>query len=175
VKDFHLKDTSVNSDTKQISEWQDKVHSSFQDEHRLFEYLFETLDNFFYRYLETSTDKNLKTKELGNKKFGVFSFESDMVQALKVKGASKGGIMELAKTVPREKGPKVRYGLWAQIDELHTDRGELTLVAEVNWGFPEFEDKSKSLQQQVKLKYTELQELRKNLALKLEEVCEVFS
>lgn len=160
---------------KQIQDWQDQVRSSFGNESRLYEYLFETMDNFYYRYLETSLNQDLKTMQIAPGIWGALSFENSMVEALKTKGPAKPGIMELAKTVPKAKKPMVRYGLWAQVAELSPDQGELTLTAEINWGFPEFEDEAKRFQKRVKFNYQELAQFRKELALKLEEAAEIFS
>lgn len=165
----------MSGNEKQIQDWQAQVRSTFGNESRLFEYLFETMDNFYYRYLETTLNQDLKTSEIAPGVWGALSFENSMVEALKTKGAAKPGIMELAKTVPRAKNPMVRYGLWAQVAELSPDHGELTITAEINWGFPEFEDEAKRLQKRVKFHYQELAQFRKELALKLEEAAEIFA
>lgn len=75
----------MSDNTKQIQDWQEQVRSSFGDESRLYKYLFETMDNFYYRYLETSLNKNLTTQELSARRWGAMSFENSMVEALKIK------------------------------------------------------------------------------------------
>ena len=152
---------------KQIQHWQEKVRTDFGDASRLYKYLFETLDNFYYRYLETSLNQNLKTSELAPGVWGAESFESDMLEALKVKHlASKTVVIELAKKIPKAQGPKVRYTLQARVIELTSDRGRLVLEAEV-LGL-------EATKKEVTLKYQDLAQFRKELALKLEEVCEIF-
>jgi hypothetical protein len=154
-------------DEKLIHDWQEKVRSSFGDLSKLYQYLFETMDNFYYRYLETSTDKNLKTQQLSQGLWGASSVESDMLQALKVQSpATKEVIMELAKTVPKAQGPKVEYSLKVQIVELSADKGKLIFCAEVK--------ALKSVKKEVTFEYDDLGKFRKGLALKLEEACSIF-
>lgn len=160
---------------KQIQEWQEKVRQSYGDESKLFEYLFETMDNFYYRYLETTTDKNLKTVPLAPHLWGARSSEGSMVDALKIQNpAAKKGIIELAKSVPKAEGPRVQYELMADVEELTQDHGEIIFVSSINWGFPDFEDQSKQFKKTVTFKYQDLAQFRKELALKLEEACEIF-
>lgn len=163
------------SDKQQIAEWLEKVRSSFGDEAKLYQYLFETMDNFYYRYLETTTDKDLKTKALAPHIWGARSCEPSMVDALKLTNpTAKKGIIELAKSVPKSEGPSVQYELLANVEELTPDHGEIHLVSVINWGWPDFEDEKKQFKKTVIFKYSDLAEFRKNLALNLEEACEIF-
>ena len=160
---------------KQIQEWQEKVRTSFGDEAKLYEYLFHTLDNFYYRYIETTTDKNLKTSALAPHLWGARSTETSMVDALRIQNPiAKKGIIELAKSVPKAQGPAVQYELLCDVEELTPDHGKLQLVAVINWGWPDFQDKSRQLKKTVKFNYLDLAQFRKELALKLEEACEIF-
>ncbi|MFP5386705.1 MAG: hypothetical protein ACLGHN_11540 [Bacteriovoracia bacterium] len=160
---------------KQIQEWQEKVRTTFGEESKMYEYLFETMDNFYYRYLETTVDKNLKTASLGPHLWGAKSTETSMVDALKITNpVAKKGIIELAKSVPKSEGPAVQYELLANVEELSADRGEIHLVSVINWGWPDFENPEKQFKKTVVFKYSDLGEFRKNLALKLEEACEAF-
>lgn len=166
----------MSDNEKKVSEWQDKLKHSFDDEGKLYEYLFHTMENFFYRYLETSETKNLKILEIAPHIYGAESFESSMVDALKIMDPSaKAGIMELAKTVPRAQKPMVKYRLDARVKELTADKGDLVITASVNWDFPQFFDKSKILKREIIFKYSDLGQFRKELALKLEDACELFS
>lgn len=161
---------------EQIHDWQDKVRAQFGNEGKLYEYLFETLENFFYRYLETSESKNLKVQELAKGTYGAFGFESSMVEALKIKHVdAHKGIMELAKRIPKAQKPLVRLGLGVSIKEFTADKGNLVVFSEIHWGFPEFSDKASSVRKEITFKYVELQEFRKGLALKLEEAAELFT
>lgn len=161
---------------KQIEEWQEKLKQSFGDSSRLYHYLFETLDNFHYRYLETTLNKNLKTQELMSGVYGAMSFEDNMVEALRNKNSSAfPGIKEMAKSIPPASKPKVRYSLMVEVLELSAEKGKLILKSEINWDFPDYQDPSKRLQKQLTFTYPELAVFRKELALKLEEVCELFN
>jgi hypothetical protein len=160
---------------KQIQDWKEKVRVSFGDESKLYDYLFTTLDNFYYRYLETSTHKNLSTHKLGPHLWGAKSTESSMVDALRITNRkAKDGIIDLAKKVPRSEGPMVQYELLVDVEELTADHGVLEIVGVIDWGFPDFEDESKRLKKTVHFKYSDLSQFRKELAQKLEETCEIF-
>jgi hypothetical protein len=152
---------------KQIHDWQEKVRSHYGESAKLYQYLFETMDNFYYRYLETSLNQNIKTQELEPSIWGAITFESNMTLALKVQTQStKAIIMELAKSIPKSQGPQVRYSLKTRVKELTAERGDLAFEAEV-FGL-------KSLKKEVIFKYDDLAQFRKELALKLEEACEIF-
>ena len=160
---------------KQIQDWQEKVRTQFNDESKLYEYLFTTMDNFYYRYLETTRDKNLTTKELRPGVWGARSFEPSMVDALKIKNPlARKGIIELAKTLPRGEGGQVYYELSAQIKELNSEKGEIILNSLISWDFPHFKDETREFRKSFVFKYNDLTQFRKELALKLEEVCEGF-
>jgi hypothetical protein len=166
----------MNDNSKQIHDWQDKLKHSFDSEEKLLSYLLETMDNFLYRYLETTENKNLKSFQIAPHIFGQESFESSMVEALKITHPeAKAGIMELAKTVPKAQKPMVKYRLQAQVKELTSERGHLVLTASINWDFPLFMDKTKVSKREIDFKYTDLGQFRKELALKLEAACELFS
>lgn len=160
---------------KQIQDWQEKVRQSFGDESKLYEYLFETMNNFYYRYLETTTHQDLKTSALGPHLWGARSSETSMVDALKLQNPiAKKGIIELAKSVPKSQGPEVRYELLANVKELTPNHGVIRFTSKINWGFPDFNDPSKTTGEELTFKYEDLGQFRKELALKLEDVCEIF-
>ncbi len=160
---------------KQIQDWREKVRSDFNDQSKLYEYLFETMDNFYYRYLETTTDKNLKTVPLAPHLWGARSSEGSMVEALKLQNPiPKKGIIELAKNVPKAQGPSVQYELLANIEELTAEHGKIQFVSSINWGYPDYDDPKRQFKKTVIFEYDDLGQFRKQLALKLEEACEVF-
>ncbi len=162
-------------DEKLIQDRKNKVHDAFGDKKFLYQYLFETLDNFYYRYLETSISNDLHTTEILPGVFGALSFESNMVEVLKKPNpGAKAGIIELAKRVPRDQKPMVRYGLWVEVKELSQDYGMMKIVSEISWGFPDFQDPSARLQKIVNFQYDDFQVFRKELALKLEAASELF-
>jgi hypothetical protein len=160
---------------KQIQDWKEKVRLSFGDQSKLYEYLFSTMDNFYYRYLETTTHQNLKTVQFDQINWGAKSSESSMVDALKITNPeAKKGIMEMAKSVPKALGPRVDYELSVKIIDLTPDRGEIHFTALINWGHPDYLDPSKKINKLVVFKYDDLTKFRKELALKLEDVCSLF-
>jgi hypothetical protein len=160
---------------KHIQDWQEKVRQSFGDESKMFDYLFMTMDNFYYRYLETTSDKNLKTQHFGNHVWGIKSFESSMIDALKITNPdAKKGIIELAKSVPKTQGPKVQYELLANIEKLKAGQGEVHFVGIINWGFPDYNKDDQKFSKKVIFIYSDLAQFRKELAIKLEEVCSIF-
>ncbi len=163
------------SDKQMIQDWQEKVRASYGDEAKLFDYLFSTMDNFYYRYLETTVIKDLRTGPLAPHLWGARSHETSMVEALKLTNpVAKKGIMELAKSVPKSVGPAVQYELMVNVEELTPDRGVIHLVAMINWGFPDFQDETRRQKKTVSFNYSDLAQFRKELALKLEEACEIF-
>ncbi len=160
---------------KQILDWQEKVRASLSDEAQLLQYLFQTMDNFYYRYIETTTEKNLKTISLGPHLWGARSIETSMVDALKIKNPmAKPGIIEMAKAVPKAQGPAVHYKLLCDIEKLTPDQGKIRIISGINWDWPDFEGKEKQLEKVVNFTYSDLGQFRKELALKLEEACEIF-
>lgn len=160
---------------KQILDWQEKVRASLSDEAHLLQYLFQTMDNFYYRYIETTTDKDLKTTSMGPHLWGARSIETSMVEALKIKNPeAKPGIIEMAKAVPRAQGPAVHYKLLCNIEKLTPDQGRIQIISGINWNWPDFKDDKNQLEKTVDFIYTDLAQFRKELALKLEEACEIF-
>jgi hypothetical protein len=165
----------MTDNSKLINDWKDKVKHSFDDEGKLHDYLIETMDNFLYRYLETTETKNPKTGEISPYIYGAESFESSMVEALKIKHAeAHTGIMELAKSVPKSKKPMVKYSLHAQIKELTPDKGHILITSYIDWDFPHFVDRSKRIRKEIDFKYSDLGQFRKELALKIDSACEIF-
>lgn len=166
----------MNENDKQIHEWQDKLRSSFSEAGQLLQFLTTTMDNFYYRYLETEESKNLKTEIFAPHTYGAMSFESNMVNALKISHAeTKKSLIGFAKSIPKSEGPKIRYKLSCEIKELTQDFGHLIISSEISWDFPDFNAKTdKIVRKQVDFKYNDLGEFRKLLALKLESVCELF-
>lgn len=159
------------NEEKLIAERKNKVHDAFADKNNLFHYLFETLDNFYYRYLETTLTKDLHTTELLPDVYGAVSFET-MLEALKKPNpAAKAGIIEAAKA---DRNGTIRFGLWVEVKDLSQDSGSMKIVSEISWAHPDFQDRTKRIQKVVKFDYDELFVFRKQLALKLEEAAELF-
>ncbi|MBC7711931.1 MAG: hypothetical protein H7177_01230 [Rhizobacter sp.] len=158
-------------------ELDEKIHHLFKDNQAYLDYILQTKQNFLYRYLETSTDKNLKIESVDEKTLVATSFESNMGDAFKIADTDiKNGIKQLAKSVPREQNPRVQYSLKTILDDFRGDNGKIILEAMVNWNFPEFTNaKGLNKKKQVVFEYHDPNVFRKQLALKYEEVCELFT
>jgi len=166
----------VSENDKQIHEWQEKLRSSFGEAQNLLNYLTTTMDNFYYRYIETEESKELKTQILAPHIYGAVGFESNMVTALKISHTDiKKSLIEFAKSIPKSQGPKIRYQLSCEIKELTADHGHLVIMSEISWNFPEFNPKTKeAVRKTIQFEYNDLGEFRKLFALKLEEACQLF-
>lgn len=160
------------NDEKLILERKKKILETFGDTNNLYAYLFETLDNFYYRYLETSLTKNLHTTELASKTFGAVSFETMFEALKKPHPEAKAAIIQLAKD---DRNAQVRFGLWVEIKDMSQDYGKMKIISEINWGHPSYQDSSKRLQKTVGFEYDDLAVFRKQLALRLEEAAELFT
>ena len=165
----------MSDNTKHIQDWQDKVKHSFDDEANLHTYLFHTIDNFLYRYLETSESQNLKSELLEDRTYGAISFESNMALALKITNPLiKPSLIDFAKSIPKSQGPKIKYSLRVHLKNFQSEAGEILIVTEISWDFPAFQDETKAFCKRVSFKYSDLGQFRKELALKLEDACEIF-
>jgi hypothetical protein len=153
-----------------------KIHDLFRDNQAYLTYLLQTKQNFLYRYLETSTDKNVGIESLDEKTFIARSQENNMGEAFKINDAEiKEGIKSLAKSVPREQKPAVQYSLKTTLEELTPERGKIIIESKVNWGFPDFLDhKGQYKMKRVIFIYNDPAIFRKELAIKYEEACEIF-
>jgi hypothetical protein len=166
----------MDHNSKIIQEWQNKLKHNFDDQAKLLEYLLNTLDNFLYRYLETTESKNLKSFEIAPYIFGGESFESSMVEALKLAHpVAHAGIMALAKSIPKAQKPMVKYRLQIEVSKLRPENGQVSITAIISWDFPLFMDGDKSAHKTVHFSYQDVGQFRKELAIKLEECCELFT
>jgi hypothetical protein len=158
-------------------ELEEKIHNTFKDNKAYLDYLLQTKKNFLYRYLETSTDKDIEIKHPDEKTFLAASFENNMGEAFKVSDPEiKEGIKALAKNVPRSENPKVRLTLKTEILELRGDLGKLRITSEINWGFPLFEHvEGKFKEKRILFEFNDPTIFRKELALKYEDACDLFN
>lgn len=163
-------------DNKQkIEEQKQKIAAHFSDSQSLLDYLIETLNNFFYRYLETTLSKNLTTTEIAPRKWGAQSVETDSMEILKIKNpAIRPHLIAAAKTLGGKGGLKVTYTLGIEPKELGSDAGEIIVFSKVDWSETPVEMTKNEEIKEIKFKYQSLHDFRKNLALKLEEACEIF-
>ena len=169
--------TTKEFDSNQLkNELNEKVQAHFKDQGHVLNYLMETKKNFVYRYLETTSDKNIALELSNDSLLLAKSFESNMGEAFKISNPKiKNGIKELAKTVPREKEPKVEYSFSTEIKQLSGDKGLLLISATVDWGFPQFlKSFDSSETKKIEFHFNDGHEFRKKLALKYEEACEIY-
>ncbi len=155
----------------------EKIHNLFKDNSAYLDYILQTKKNFLYRYLETSSDKDIRIKNADEKTLLAESFEFNMGDAFKISDSEvKEGIKNLAKSVPREQKPCVQYSLKTVLEELKGDSGKILFEAKINWNFPEFSDQKGTYKKKTaELVYNDPNVFRKQLALKYEEVCELFT
>lgn len=167
----------MNDITNLKKELDEKIHNLFKDNKAYLNYLLQTKNNFLYRYMETSSDKNILIEGLDPKTLMATSYESNMGDAFKISDPEiKEGIKTLAKSVPREQKPRVQYSLKTTLEELKEDSGKIVIESMVNWNFPTFEDQSgTNKKKRVTFVYNDPNFFRKELALKYEEACELFS
>lgn len=157
-------------------ELDEKIHNLFNDNKAYLEYLLQTKNNFLYRYLETSSDKNILIKNLDDKTLAAISYESNMGEAFKIADPEiKEGIKGLAKSIPRENKPSVQYSLKTTLKDFKTDSGTIIIESMINWNFPDFEEQKGSCKKKkVTFSYNDPNTFRKELALRYEEACELF-
>ena len=158
-------------------EQENKVKLAFSNHDALFDYLIETKKNFLYRYLETSSDHDIQMTTPSPNLLLAVSYEPNLGTALKILDPEiKEAIKILAKTIPRESFPKIMYRLKTEIKALTPSGGELIFESTVHWGFPQFLDEGNNYKtKKISFSYQNIAEFRKNLALKLEEACELFN
>lgn len=157
-------------------ELDEKIHQIFRDNTAYLDYLLQTKNNFLYRYLETSLDKNIKIENINEKTLIATSFENNMGEAFKVTDPIiKEGIKNLAKNTSRSENPKVRYTLKSEIIELAGDRGKIRITAQISWGFPDFENPSSLKEKSILFEFLDPTIFRKELALKYEDACDLFN
>lgn len=153
----------------------EKIALQYKDEQSFINYMLETKRSFLYRYLETSTDKDIKIT-FNNHQFLAQSFESNMGDAFKISDKEiKEGIKHLAKNVDRKDVPKVRYQLKTSIKNLRPNEGLITIESQVNWGFPDYQENVVNCKnKKVEFHFIDAGSFRKELALNYEKACELF-
>lgn len=169
------KNQNVNFNKEELQkELDQKISNSFKSEDAYVDYMGQTLKSFAFRYLPTHTESKMSAfKE--EHYFGIESFENNMGNAFKILDSDiKAGIKSLAKSIPMSEKPEVRYRLGIDIRELSKERGKLVLISEIHWGFPAFLDQQKK-QKKLNFDFDNLHDFRKLLALRLEDVADLFN
>ena len=145
-----------------------KARASIQSDDGLDQLVRFTLDNFAYRYLETKNNKDLKSALKADQTWGVESKESDLLEALKAQNPqTKKLLIQKAKDHAKKDGATVTLALEIKIMD------SLALCkASVSWN-----SDSKDViiaENQTKLAFEDLLDLRNRLAKVLEDACGVF-
>ncbi|MBY0412848.1 MAG: hypothetical protein K2Q18_01720 [Bdellovibrionales bacterium] len=158
-------------------ELNDKIHNLFKDNEAYMNYLLQTKQNFLYRYLSTSTQDNVTMTNIDSKTLVAISYEGNMGEAFKINDSEiKEGIKSLAKSIPRENKPRIQYSIKTILEEFKSDKGKIIIESKINWNFPEFSDeKGKFKKKQIIFNYDDPNVFRKELALRYEDVCELFN
>ncbi|OIQ17585.1 MAG: hypothetical protein BM556_12345 [Bacteriovorax sp. MedPE-SWde] len=131
------------------------------------------LENFAYRYLETTDFKNIQC-QFEDKDFWVESIETNIVEALKWDNKDvKAKLIELCKQNPgaNSKNIKVKLTIGTRIisDE------QVDCYACIDWGYPEFnQSEGQSLRTSEELVFDDPIILRNTHATFLEKVCTIF-
>jgi len=134
------------------------------------------LSNFAYRYIETNETGPLKASYRENSVIGIEAVETSMVNALKTQNTElRTGLIDLARTFTKKDRPFVKYYLLCEFkDWRDSGKGEILVTAKADWGFPDFNDSSKKMKIEKKLKFDDPLDVRNKLPLIFEEVCTLF-
>ena len=159
-------------DKKQLQiEVNQKARDFLQSGDKLSELIIYNLENFAYRYLETSVMSNLTCFKQGNC-YWVESIESDVFSALKWNHKRlKPILIELCKEFPGKLSKKISLKLMLGT-EVFDDY--VLCKSIINWDFPLYKDESKQIGNIEKLHFTDLLELRNHHASVLEKVSCLF-
>lgn len=152
-----------------------KIHELYKDQKAFIDYILQTKSNFLFRYLETSTDKNIQIQMPKLNYFLAESFENNMGNAFKTENAKvKEGVKNLAKSVDRSLNPKVKYSLATDVQKISENGGKIIITATINWGFPDFNNSPNQESKTIVFNFDNVGQFRKELALKYEDACELF-
>ena len=152
------------------------VNQSLSSTDSLLEYGAMILNNFAYRFMQTTLDPEAQASIVSPQRVEVRSREDELMEALKCTHPEvKKGVMEMAKREKKKKGPTVEYVMGLEFHNITPQGGGECLVeTSVNWDTPSHKDPSLQVERKKKLKFSEPIELRNNLARYIEESCDVF-
>ncbi len=131
------------------------------------------LENFAYRYLETTTDKSLKA-QINENDIYVTSIEPDIVHALKWENKElKNKLIALCKKYPGSKSKELKVKL--TLGSLVISNNQVECYSEVNWDQDQFSRENQNyIEKRVTIKFDDPLELRNTHAKYLEQVSEIF-
>lgn len=148
----------------------EKIKSELSDDGAA-QLVIHNLENFAYRYMETSTFSNIKCS-FDKNKFWVESIEEDILEALKWKNKEvKSKLISLCKDYPGPESKKINVQL-KLLTLLEENKAKCQAI--VNWDFPNYESKEKQILKESYHNFEDFFELRNNHASWLEELTIIF-
>ena len=149
--------------------------SKFGHASEVLSYIEFTLNNFCHRYMDTSTQSNIKTQIDGDL-FYAESIEGNILEALKISYRPvKDKVIALAKKYPTQKeNQRVKFILEVNVVDLQSNSGELKISSVVQCDYPKYQNMDLEIRKTIQYTYDDILDFRKELALKLEEVCEII-
>jgi hypothetical protein len=129
------------------------------------------LENFAFRYLETSKMKAIKC-QFEDGRFWVESIEPNIIEALKWDNPElKNNLKDLCKKYPGTQSREIEISLVLETRKINETNIEC--CARILWQLPA-EDKNTIIEKTVEFKFDDPIDLRNKHAVLLEEVCEIF-
>jgi len=133
--------------------------------------IISNLENFAYRYLETSSVKGIKC-QFEESRFWVESVEPSILEALKWTNPElKTKLIELCKKYPGSQSKEIKIRML--LESKNIDENKVKCSARLFWQLPSGEEQV-ATEKSVELKFDDPIELRNTHAILLEKVCEIF-
>ena len=165
---MNLKDLS-NEELQEKMDTQARAAMSGDGIAQLFIY---NLENFAYRYLETSTDQGIKCS-FNNNDFFVESTEPNVLNALKWDNPElKKKLIDLCKSHPGKKSADIK--IFLKLGSKKVSSNNVICYASVKWSHPETDYIQTLEEKEVKINFKDPLELRNTHAKYLEEVAVIF-
>ena len=145
-----------------------KARASIQSDDGLDQLIRFTLDNFAYRYLESKNNTELKSTLVADQVWLVRAIETDLVEALKAQNPiTKKSLIQKAKEHAKKDGASV-----TQVIEVKIQDSVALCKASVSWATDK--DETVIAENQTKLNFEDILDLRNRLAKVLDDACGVF-
>lgn len=153
------------------SEMNQKAVDNLQTADGMHNFLEHTLNNFAYRYMLDDKNAEPKSALVAENTFMVQTTSSNMKEALKNENQFiRDGIVKMIQELGMKEA-KIQSSLSIKVI---SDK-QVELASSLNWNAPSFQfNESKIMLKTLTYQFEDVLELRNNLALKCEEVCEIF-
>ena len=151
----------------------EKNRAALKEENGVASLMIFNLENFAYRYLETSSQEGIKC-QFDQNHFWVSSIESDVVAALKWDNPElKKSLIDLCKKYPGAKSKDIAIKLTLGSKIISDEKVEC--YSEINWNFPNFEkEEGMYLSKSEHVTFEDIMVLRNTHAAYLEKVASIF-